>query len=267
MSQKNTPLKTFLTLLVLFSITSFLLLFTVDVTVSDEAGVKTHLPKQLEDAWEGYDVLFCQKPSCGRSWLTRDIAFDENGMAACPTNWQGEPCGGELLTMSAGEKLVLPSDTVILKKKYFEQEVPENSVFTSVVLSGIDRTSIHRPEVCMVAQGHVIENQEVIDVQMENGPPLKVMVMQLTRKLSENVSHHSYYAYFFIGRDRTTPYHFERMAWMSLDRIFRNVAHKWAYIAVAGERDADLTNTDHYEEIRDVVSKLYPQISLLETAL
>jgi hypothetical protein len=53
---------------------------------------------------------------------------------------------------------------------------------------------------------------------------------------------------------------------MALDRIFRNVAHQWAYIAVSGERDADLENKEHYDEIRDVVSRLYPEISLLDNA-
>jgi len=264
MSQKNSPFKTSLTLLILFGITSLFLVFTIDVTISDEAGVKTYLPKHLEDSWEGFDVLFCQKPTCGRSWLTRDITFDVDGVGTCPTNWQGEDCGGEMFSMSAGEKLVLPHDTLILKKQYFGQVDPEQTVFTSVVLSGKDRTSIHRPEICMVAQGNTIESREVIEVPMENGPAIKVMVMNMTKRFSNGFTRHSYYAYFFVGRDRTTPYHFERLAWMSLDRIFRNVAHKWAYIAVAGERGSDLTSTAHYEEIKDVVSKLYPEISLLE---
>lgn len=264
MSRKTTPLRACITLVSLFGITAILLIFTVDVTISDAAGVKTYLPKQLKNSWNGFDVLFCQKPSCGRAWLTRDLTFNDQGVATCPTNWQGEECGGKLLPMSAGEKLVLPEDTLMLKKQYFAEENPEHSVFTSVVLSGKDRTSIHKPEICMVAQGNTIENSEVIEVPMENGPPVKVMVMNMNKRFSNGYIRSSYYAYFFIGRDRTTPYHLERLIWMSLDRIFRNVAHKWAYIAVSGERDGDLSNTDHYDEIRDVVSKLYPEISLLD---
>lgn len=249
----------------LFTLTSLLLLFTVDVTVTDEAGVRLYLPAHLEDKWEGYDVLFCQKPTCGRNWLARDISLNEDGRRLCPQNWQNEPCGGELLNMSLGEKLALPKDTVMMKKQYFGVTHPENTVFTSVVLSGKDRTSIHRPEVCLDAQGNIIEKSLVVEVPLESGKTLKVKVLLINKKYSENYTHYSYYAYFFIGKDRTTHLHFERLMWMSLDRIFRNVAHRWAYIAVSGDRSPDTDDLTYQDEIRDVISKLYPEISLLET--
>lgn len=250
----------------LFVLTSAFLLFTVDVTVTDAAGVRMFLPQSLGNQWEGYDVLFCQKPVCGRNWLARDIPLNEEGVRVCPRNWQDEPCEGELLNMSLGEKLVLPKDTVMMKKQYFQIDQPENTVFTSVVLSGKDRTSIHRPEVCMDAQGNIIENSLVVDVPMESGEMLKVKVLLLNKKYSENYTHYSYYAYFFIGNDRTTHLHFERLLWMSLDRVFRNVAHRWAYIAVSGDRSPDAEDLTYQDEIRNVVSQLYPEISLLESA-
>lgn len=254
----------FLVLGILFLLTSFFLLFTVDVTITDEAGVREKLPEILGDSWVGYDVLFCQDPTCGRSWLTRDVPLNENGIRVCPTNWQGEPCGGELLTMSLGERLVLPRDTLILKKQYVNRQDPEQAVFCSMVLSGKDRTSIHRPENCLDAQGNVIENSSIINVPLANGANLRVKVLLLHKDYSNNRIRYSYYAYFFIGKDRTTPLHFERMFWMSWDRIFRNVAHRWAYIAVSGERNPTEEHDAYLDQIRDVISKLYPQISLLE---
>lgn len=248
----------------LFAVTSLFLLFTVDVAVTDAAGVRLFLPKNLGGAWEGYDVLFCQNPGCGRSWLERDVPVDDEGNRHCPRNWQNEPCGGELLNMSLGEKLVLPKDTVMMKKQYFASAHPGESVFTSVVLSGKDRTSIHRPEVCMDAQGHVIQDSLVLEVPMAGRKNLKVKVLLLNKKYSEDFTHYSYYAYFFIGKDRTTHLHFERLMWMSMDRIFRNVAHRWAYIAVSGERSPDKDDLSYQDEIRDVISKLYPEISLLD---
>lgn len=264
MSQRNLLKHPTLILSLLFGITAVLLLFTVDVSVTDEAGVREALPGNLGSKWVGNDVLFCQKPECGRSWLDDDVQADEDGIKRCPRNWQDEPCGGELLNMSLGEKLVLPRDTVMMKKQYFEVEHPENTVFTSVVLSGKDRTSIHRPEVCMDAQGNVIENSFILDVPLESGQILRVKVLLLNKKFSENYTRFSYYAYFFVGKDRTTPLHFERLLWMSLDRIFRNVAHRWAYIAVSGERSPFADDSVYQDEIRDVIGKLYPQISLLD---
>ncbi|MDA3874859.1 MAG: exosortase-associated EpsI family protein [Kiritimatiellae bacterium] len=264
MSAKRLQSRPFITLMALFSITCGLLLFTVDVAVSDQAGVKEHLPDTLDDQWTGHEVLFCQTPGCDRSWLARDIEPDAEGNRTCPTNWQGEPCGGELKTMSRGEYTVLPKDTVMLKKQYFHNQDPNNTVFTSVVLSGRNRDSIHRPEVCMVGQGNVIEKSEVIQVPLPGREPLEVMVLHLSRKLTETYTRHSYYAYWFVGQDRETPYHLERLMWMSIDRLLRNVTHRWAYIAVSGEREADLEDTGHYDEIREVVGKLYPEITLLD---
>ncbi len=248
----------------LFLLTACLLLFTVDISVTDEAGVREYLPENLGNNWEGFDVLFCQDPGCGRNWLTRDVPLNEDGVRVCPTNWQGETCGGELLAMSLGEKTVLPRDTVMMKKQYINRENPENTVFTSVVLSGKDRTSIHRPEVCLDAQGNEIEKSVVIEVPLENGKTIKVQVLLINKKYSEKYTRYTYYAYFFIGKDRTTHLHFERLLWMSLDRVFRNVAHRWAYIAVSGERSPFEGDTEYQDEIRDVIGKLYPEISLLE---
>ncbi|WFB36547.1 exosortase-associated EpsI family protein [Kiritimatiellota bacterium B12222] len=247
----------------LFLITALFLVFTVDVTATNEAGVREKLPENLGTQWHGEDVLFCQTPSCTRSWLTRDVPLNEDGIRVCPENWQHEPCGGELLTMALGERLVLPKDTVILKKQYIKQSDPENTVFTSVVLSGKDRSSIHRPEVCLDAQGNIIKDSITISIPLENGNTLKAQVLLINKTYSEEYTRYGYYAYFFVGKDRTTHLHIERLLWMSLDRIFRNVSHRWAYISVSGERNPD--NTDYVEEIRDVVSKLYPQISLIES--
>jgi len=243
--------------------TAGLLKYTVEVSLSDAAGVKEYLPDNLSDQWVGYDVLTCHTLACGRSWLTRDVEPDEDGNRRCPENWQRHPCGGELHTMSIGEYSALPRDTVMLKKQYFNQQNSNQSVFTSVVLSGRNRDSIHRPEVCMVGQGNVIESSEVIEVPIPGREPLRVMVLHLSRRLTPTRTRYSYYAYWFVGQDRETPHHLERLMWMSVDRIFRNVTHRWAYIAVYGERDSDLANQDHFDEIRDVVGLLYPEISLI----
>jgi len=245
-----------------------LILFTagvviaVDIQVGSTAGVKEMLPTTLGDSWTGDEVLFCHDPTCGRSWLTQNVEVNSDGVRTCPENWQGEPCGGSLKTMSLGEMLVLPKDTAILKKQYVHTDQAGKKVFCSVVFSGEHRSSIHRPETCMVGQGHTIEQASVIDVPFPDRDPLQVMVLHLSKRITPERMHHSYYAYWFVGNERETPYHHERMFWMALDRIFKNITHRWAYIAVAGERSADLSDTSHFDEIREVVRKLYPQIAL-----
>ena len=48
------------------------------------------------------------------------------------------------------------------------------------------------------------------------------------------------------------------MIWMGTDRVFHNVSHRWAYIAVAGMRDTE--GTAYQDEIRGFLKDLYPEI-------
>ena len=54
-----------------------------------------------------------------------------------------------------------------------------------------------------------------------------------------------------------------RMFWMAADRVMRNVAHRWAYISVSGQRD--LQTRDHEDEIKQIVSELYPHMTIKES--
>ncbi len=257
---KTSLLHPYVILFALLGATALLLALTVDVTLTDESGVRTELPETLGDTWRGDEVLFCHNRFCGRSWLAGDVDPGPDGLRHCPRNYRDEPCDGELRTLSIGEYEILPKDTVIFKKEYHRLDAPEREVNVSVVLSGEDRTSIHRPETCMQAQGNTIVSTPVIEVPLQGQAPLKVMVLNLNRTLPGGRQLPSYYAYWFSGKDRDTPHHHERALWMSMDRVFRGVAHRWAYIAVAGRRELDDFDTTHHEEIREVVGLLYPAI-------
>jgi hypothetical protein len=156
---------------------------------------------------------------------------------------------------------------VIFKKKYFRVGDQQETVFASVVISGKDRGSIHRPEICMPSQGNTIVTREVVDVPLPGQQePLQVMVLNMTREDSWGNQFHSYYAYWFVGNGRETPHHWQRMMWLATDRILHNVSHRWAYISVSGIRAADPEDRSHYEEIRSVVTRLHPELIQTEVA-
>lgn len=252
----------YLNLIVLFLATLLMLGFTVDVTISDEAGVKTELPHTLGDLWTGHEVLFCHNQACMRSWLTKDLDRNEDGNFVCKKDYQGNPCGGKLHTMAYGEWRALPRDTVIFKKQYFHNHDENETIDAGVVLSGSDRSSIHRPELCMPSQGHTIESRELIEVPLEGREPLQVMILNLSRRLPNGAMYYSYYAYWFVGKDIETPHHMERMLLMATDRIFRNVSHRWAYISLSGQKRS-VDSMEHHDTLHEVVPLLYPQISLI----
>jgi hypothetical protein len=69
-----------------------------------------------------------------------------------------------------------------------------------------------------------------------------------------------YYAYWFAGHGRETPRHWERMFWLAWDRIVNSVAHQWAYVALAGRRDAG--SVKFQAQLKSFVGLLYPELAL-----
>lgn len=246
---ETSPFKPHLVVIGLLLLASLALAFTVDVHVTDEAGIKIALPDRVGD-WRGEEIRYCQDPACQREIGCSALADP----TVCPV------CGGALDPMSMAEKNLLPADTIVLKKRYGDPV--GQIVFVSIVLSGKERASIHRPQVCLVGQGSEIVRSEVLPVPIQGRPALDVMVLDLLRRVrtpdDRTLEYTSYYAYWFVGKGRETPYHVQRMIWMATDRIFHNVSHRWAYIAVSGAR---LPASEEYkDQIRAFVRDLYPQM-------
>ena len=245
-------IKPYLIVIILLAATGVALALSVNVTVSHEAGVDIDrgLPETVGD-WKGDDLFFCQNPECQKSVLRSQVANVET----CSS------CSGELKTISYQEWKVLPKDTIILKKRYTNPVGDE--AFVSIVLSGENRSSIHRPQMCLVGQGHAIVNDNVVDVPLEDRK-LGVMVLDLSKNWTSRDgnkrSFASYYAYWFVGKNRETPYHLQRMIWMALDKVLFNRSHRWAYISISGGREGD--SIAHHEELKQFVHDLYPQMSI-----
>lgn len=193
----------------------------------DEAGVNLDLPAEI-GAWSGGVVLFCHNPADAGEKIAPGLAPGD----ACPD------CGEPLQEMSVVERALLPPDTTVRKNRYVREN--GSPVYLSIVLSGKDRSSIHRPEVCLVGPNSQIAHRFVHRVPLKGGGWLdvKVLEMLLTYRTSggEVRTATSYYAYWFAGIGQETPSHYERMWWMARDRLFRNRSHRWAYISLAGHR-------------------------------
>lgn len=144
------------------------------------------------------------------------------------------PYMGDEGTISEGERLILPPDTQFERMIYRSAE--GLNIHCSIILSGSQRGSIHRPEICLPGQGWTVKNAHVVEVPLHNGSTLPVMRLLLSRQVSlpggGKKTVRALNLYWFVGSDRTTPHHFERIFLTSWDRIFRNRAHRWAYVTV-----------------------------------
>ncbi len=246
--------KPFLTVLVLMVLASLALAFTVDVSMNDTPGVVMHLPDTLE-GWVGNELRYCHNEECysktvGQGqYYVNELELPD----ICPD------CGENLYSMSWAEYGALPKDTEFVKSAYTNDL--GGRVFTSIVLSGRERNSIHRPQRCLKGQGNAIVDEHTIEVPMEGRKPLKVAIIETERIYNTEAgsqTYHGYYAYWFVGQDRETSSHYARMFWMGWDRVLRSVSHRWAYVAVSGQREAE--GREYEQEIAEFVRVLYPTI-------
>lgn len=247
-------LKPFISIVVLMALSVFALAFTVGVELNFIPGVKMALPDEVT-GWVGNELRFCHNPElCAKdyreaSFYIRDLELPD----ICPD------CGAKLFNMSRAEKEQLPEDTEFVKSAY--TNAAGTRVFTSIVLSGKARDSIHRPQRCLKGQGNNLDGEYTLAVPLEGREPLQVRVIQASRtfRTAEGPKpYYSYYAYWFVGQERETPYHIGRMFWLAWDRVVRSTANRWAYIAVSGERKPE--GRDYEAEIIDFVQNVYPRL-------
>ncbi|MDP6630905.1 MAG: exosortase-associated EpsI family protein [Kiritimatiellia bacterium] len=198
--------------------------FGVDVTLEDRPGVYMRMPAQVLD-WTGRKLLYCHNEDCSWSGVENESADD-----LCPQ------CQAEVYTMAWVEKDQLPADTEFLKYRYTR---PTGEILmASIVLSGNERSSIHRPQRCLVAQGFDITRSVVDSVDLPERGRLDVMMLDtLFHHRGQQTGNHArpvFYAYWFVGQNRETPSHLMRMFWLAWDRVFHGVAHRWVYIMIQG---------------------------------
>lgn len=241
-----------ITLIGLMIITALALSFTVDVALNDQPGVRMELPAQM-DQWTGDELRYSHDPENPKQYLVSELDLPDIDPET----------GEQLFTMSLPEYDALPHDTQFVKSIYTNDV--DGRIFVSIVLSGRERDSIHRPQRCLVGQGNSLVGSERLKIQLEGREPLKVDVIKTMRTFTdaegEAQFYYGYYAYWFVGQGRETPSHYERMFWLAWDRVVNSVAHKWAYIAVSGKR-LDEESSDYEQEIQDFVQKLYPHLLL-----
>jgi hypothetical protein len=132
----------------------------------------------------------------------------------------------------------------------------------SIVLSGQERTSIHRPQRCLTGQGHTIVRSRILGAPLPDGDEVQVKLLETEQSLpapeGQTRLRNTFYAYWFVGQGRETPLHNTRMFWLGWDRVVHSVAHRWAYVSVSGARSADS------EEYLDA---LRPFLGLLREAI
>jgi exosortase len=218
------------------------------VTHNPVAGVSLDIPFSI-GSWEGGRILYCHNPVHRDQFFTTELTPGD----PCPG------CGVALETAGEYEKRLLPPDTDV--RKYWHDDGNRRALL-SIVLSGKNRSSIHRPEVCLVGEGSQIAHSFTHRVSLADGRKLDVKVLEMVfnrRDASGQViSMNSYFAYWFNGIRRETADHVMRMIWMASDQLFKSESYRWAYISVAGARERE--GREYLRELEDFIRAAYPAL-------
>lgn len=159
------------------------------------------------------------------------------------TAWEGQPA-----EVTPVERELLPPDTGFSRMHYVSLHNLNTRVLLSIVLSGRDRTSIHRPEICLVGQGWTIIGRTAhvftwpSSAKASEGKPdqpaarVPATVLRIehefTNPRGEKVKVPALFAYWFVGADRVVASNTERVLQASIDRLRHLQAHRWAYVVV-----------------------------------
>ncbi|MBX3751096.1 MAG: EpsI family protein [Opitutaceae bacterium] len=149
---------------------------------------------------------------------------------------------GRRVPVSAVELEVLPPDTGYSRRVYVALSDPRRQVLVSIVLSGRDRSSIHRPEICVEGQGWTIRDRfpHAFEGVRPDGAPLPVSVLRIERTRADGRPQPMLLAYWFVSSDAVVATHAERL-WRGVrDRLLRGRADRWAYVlAQTGAEDGE----------------------------
>ncbi len=197
------------------------------------------------------------------------------------TAWEGQPAD-----ITPIEREVLPPDTGFSRKNYVSLHNLNDRVYLSIVLSGRDRTSIHRPEICLVGQGWTIRDRTahafawpaaakpsaVAEAKADKTAglftkpyaaiPATVLHIdhEFTTKQGQKVKVPALFAYWFVGADRVVATHWERILYTSLDRLRHLQAHRWAYVVVQTTAlDGDAAALNRIQSILDGTLPLFQE--------
>jgi len=176
---------------------------------------------------------------------------------------------GREFDMTAQEKNLLDEGVRLVRTLY--GSAAGRQIMATVILSGFEKRSLHRPEVCLPNQGWTVVDRARMPLRLDDGREITVMMMRLFRDLEPQpgvrIRTRALNFYWYIGSDGTwCPDHYEHVFLSYFDSVFRNIQHRWAmasiYVPVSEQRVGDedpLAELNALEDTRQFIGKLAPE--------
>jgi exosortase len=188
------------------------------------------------------------------------LAKDSVNPVELPT-FLGTQWMGRVIEPTEVERAILPPDTGYSTKLYFNLDDPSKHVLLSIVLSGRDRTSIHRPELCLVGQGWTIDGSSLhrFSYAGRPGAGFESTVLRVHREISGpkgRIAVPELVVYWFVGDGRVIPSQGGRILLDAINRVFHGRAARWAYVLL--QTGADDGQDAGLSRIQDILNDALP---------
>jgi hypothetical protein len=165
----------------------------------------------------------------------------------------------------------LPKDTSFGQRLY--KAFDGFQVQVNAVLMGMDRTSIHKPELCLGGQGWLVDaaSSGETKVPMERPfaydlPVMKLIANKQLEKDGQKIPARAVYIYWFVADREFTARHTQRMWWMARDMMRTGVLQRWAYVtyfSVCEPGQEDVT----FERMKKLIAASVPEFQLTPQAI
>jgi hypothetical protein len=161
----------------------------------------------------------------------------------------------------------LPKDTSFAQRCYFVSNGDGFWVNANIVLMGLDRTSIHKPEYCLPSQGLHIDQKSTVNLSIGGAQPYQMAVArwkmsgEIVQRGGQKVNVSGLYVFWFVARNEETTSHWQRVKWMTLDLLRTGVLQRWAYVSYfalcpPGQEDAA------FERMKNLIAASVPEFQL-----
>lgn len=237
------------------------------------------LPEEI-DYYSGERVWHCQVKQCDRAYTQSELGVeyadgDVYYCLDCKEKWNTLKQGTTeydkfhaevtnrncfiLKDRSFAEKALLPDNTPIRRRNYKANNGTQ--LTTTVVFSGIERGTIHRPQNCLKAAHCRISNEFMHTIKLNDGRDLEVHIIRFSKTYTTISGEHevveSIYAYWFFNPFEETCNHTTRLLYTLRDGFLYNYRPRWAYVSVAFNIDPN--DPDRWKTIlQDFIPRLYP---------
>jgi len=196
---------------------------------------------------------------------TRPLAGSSNLEVLLPETVPGYK--SELVPQASVVTNQLPPDTSFGQRLYTGDDGFQAMI--NVVLMGADRTSIHKPQICMVGQGWKFDDQatHIVSVPMTRPvayelPMMRVVATIDTLDNGQPVRRAGVYAYWFVDAEHFTAQHNDWKLWMVKDFLLTGVLDRWAYVTffsmcAPGQEEAT------FERMKKLITAAVPEFQLV----